>query len=190
EVALEVRFNDSYVDLQTTGVDVAVRVGKVRSPDLIARPICKSRLVTCASPRYLAHAGMPRSIEELHKHRLIGHLRGDSTRPAEWAFKQGTGIRKVRLPMAVSFNTVEALSISALDAQGIVQQLDLLVGNQIAEGRLVEVLSEHSCEGPPLSVVYPRATQHLARVRVFAEFAAELMRTYEARMHRERKRDR
>jgi len=60
EVALEVRFNDSYVDLQATGVDVAVRVGKVRSPDLIARPVAKSRLVTCASPKYLAHAGMPR----------------------------------------------------------------------------------------------------------------------------------
>jgi DNA-binding transcriptional LysR family regulator len=90
--------------------------------------------------------------------------------------------------MAVSFNTVEALSISALEGQGIVQQLDLLVSGYISEGRLVEVLSEHTCEGPPMSVVFLRATQHLARVRVFAEFAAELMRNYEARMHRERKR--
>jgi DNA-binding transcriptional LysR family regulator len=50
----------------------------------------------------------------------------------------------------------------------------------LAEGRLVEVLREYSCEGPPLSVVYPRATQHLAKVRVFAEFAAEIMRKYQA----------
>ena len=86
--------------------------------------------------------------------------------------------------MALSFNTVEALSISALEGQGIVQQLDLLVGGYIAEGRLVELLRDYSCEGPPLSVVYPRATQHLAKVRVFAEFAADLMRNYEARMRR------
>jgi len=39
-------------------------------------------------------------------------------------------------------------------------------------------------EGPPLSVIYPRATQHLAKVRVFAEFAGDLMRNYEARMRR------
>ena len=51
-------------------------------------------------------------------------------------------------------------------------------------GRLIEVLNEYSCEGPPLSVVYLRATQHLAKVRVFAEFAADLMRNYEARMRR------
>jgi LysR family transcriptional regulator, regulator for bpeEF and oprC len=184
DISLEVRFNDRYADLQAQGVDVAVRVGKVRTPDLIAKRICASRLLTCASPKYLAHAGMPRAPEDLRKHRLIGHLRGESARPAEWQFKQGSGTRSVKLPLALSFNTVEALSISALEGQGIVQQLDLLVGGYIAEGRLVELLREFSCEGPPLSVIYPRATQHLAKVRVFAEFAADLMRNYEARMRR------
>ena len=69
------------------------------------------------------------------------------------------------------------------------QQLDLLVSSYLSEGRLVEVLREFSCEGPPLSVIYPRATQHLAKVRVFAEFAADLMRNYEARMRRRVDRD-
>ena len=184
DISLEVRFNDRYADLQAQGVDVAVRVGKVRAPDLIAKRICASRLLTCASPKYLAHAGMPRTPEDLRKHRLIGHLRGESARPADWQFKHGSGTRSVKLPLALSFNTVEALSISALEGQGIVQQLDLLVGGYIAEGRLVELLREYSCEGPPLSVIYPRATQHLAKVRVFAEFAADLMRNYEARMRR------
>ena len=184
DISLEVRFNDRYADLQAEGVDVAVRVGKVRDPDLIARRICSSRILTCASPKYLAQSGMPRTPEELRKHRLIGMLRMDSSRPVEWSFRSGSGTRTVKLPMALSFNTVEAVSISALEGQGIVQQLDLLVGGYVAEGRLVELLREYSCEGPPLSVIYLRATQHLAKVRVFAEFAADLMRNYEARMRR------
>lgn len=184
DISLEVRFNDRYVDVLSEGVDVAVRVGNLSVPDLIAKKIAASRLVTCASPKYLAHAGMPRTPEELRKHRLIGHLRGAQTRPAEWVFKQGKGTRSMRLPMALSFNTVDALSISALEGQGIVQQLDLLVAGHVAEGRLVELLREYSCEGPPLAVVYGRATQHLAKVRVFADFAASLMRDYEARMRR------
>jgi len=182
EISLEVRFNDHYVDLQGEGVDVAVRVGKVRSPDLIARRVSTSRVVTCAAPKYLARAGIPREPDELRKHRLIGFLRREAVRPSEWQFRQGNGTQSIRLPMALSFNTVEALSISALEGEGIVQQLDLLVGGYVTEGRLVELLREYSCEGPPLSVVYPRATQHLAKVRVFAEFAADLMRNYEARM--------
>ena len=73
---------------------------------------------------------------------------------------------------------------AALEGQGIVQQLDLLVSGYLSEGRLVEVLRDHSCEGPPLSVIYQRAAQNLAKVRVFAEFAADLMKQYEARMRR------
>ena len=184
DISLEVRFNDRYVDIAAEHVDVAVRVGKVTSPDIIARRIAASRLLTCASPKYLAHAGVPRTPEDLRKHRLVGHLRGDASRPADWQFKQGDGTKSMRLPMAVSFNTVDALTISALEGAGIVQQLDLLVSGYLSEGRLVEVLREHSCEGPPLSVIYPKATQHLAKVRVFADFAADLMRSFEARMRR------
>ena len=91
---------------------------------------------------------MPRSPEELRKHRLIGHLRPQSSRPSDWQFRHGTGTRALRLPMALSFNTTEALLLSALEGQGIVQQLDLLVGGYLAEGRLVELLRDHSCEGP------------------------------------------
>ena len=184
DISLEVRFNDRYVDIAAEHVDVAVRVGKVTSPDIIAKRIAASRLLTCASAKYLAHAGVPRTPEDLRKHRLIGHLRGDSQRPADWQFKQGDGTRSLRLPMALSFNTVDALTISALEGAGIVQQLDLLVSGYLAEGRLVELLREHSCEGPPLSVIYPKATQHLAKVRVFADFASDLMRSYEATMRR------
>ena len=184
EISLEVRFNDHYVDLQSEGVDVALRSGKVRTPELIARRVATTRIVTCASPKYLAHHGIPRTPEELRKHRLIGYLRRDAARPSEWSFTKGKGTASMRLPMAQSFNTVEAVSASALEGQGIAQQVDLLVGGYIADGRLIEVLNEYSCEGPPLSVVYLRATQHLAKVRVFAEFAADLMRNYEARMRR------
>jgi LysR family transcriptional regulator for bpeEF and oprC len=172
------------VDIAAERVDVAVRVGKLNSPDIIAKQIATSRLLTCASPKYLAQHGVPRTPEDLRKHRLIGHLRGNASRPADWQFKQGDGSRSLRLPMALSFNTVDALTVSALEGQGMVQQLDLLVSMYLTEGRLVEVLREHSCEGPPLSVIYPRATQHLAKVRVFAEFAGDLMRNYEARMRR------
>jgi LysR family transcriptional regulator for bpeEF and oprC len=184
DISLEVRFNDRYVDMASENVDVAVRVGKVKSPDIIAKRIATSRLLTCASPKYLARAGMPRTPEDLRKHRLLGHLRGDAQRPADWQFTMRDDVQSLRLPMALSFNTVDALNISALEGQGVVQQIDLMVDGHLTEGRLIEILRDYSCEGPPLSVIYQRATQNLAKVRVFAEFAADLMKQYEARMRR------
>jgi LysR family transcriptional regulator for bpeEF and oprC len=63
DIALEVRFNDRYVDIASEHVDVAVRVGKVNSPEIIARRIAASRVLTCASPKYLGQHGMPRTPE-------------------------------------------------------------------------------------------------------------------------------
>jgi LysR family transcriptional regulator for bpeEF and oprC len=184
ELALEVRFNDRFVDLVAERVDVAVRAGPVRDPDLIAKKVATSRLVTCASPAYLSSAGFPRTPEDLRKHRLIGYLRSDSSRANEWRFKIDDVVRDVKLPFSLSFNSIEPLGISAFEGQGIVQLNDLVVSYPIAQGKLVEVLREYSCEGPSLSVVYPRATQQLAKVRVFAEFAADLLRGYETRLRR------
>ena len=183
EIQLEVRFNDRYVDLAAERVDIACRVGPPRDPDLIARKVTSSRIVTCASPTYLSQFGIPRTPEDLRKHRLIGYLR-DASRPGDWQFKSGKDIRRLKLPMALSFNTAEPLTLSAMEGQGIVQQVDLLCAKAIADGRLVEILKEYSCEGPAMNIVYPRATQHLAKVRVFAEFAAELLLGYQARFRR------
>jgi LysR family transcriptional regulator for bpeEF and oprC len=184
ELQLEVRFNDRFVDLAAEGVDVAVRGGTVRDPDLIAKKVAKSRLITCASPAYLSRAGIPRTPEDLRKHRLIGYLRSDNARANQWRFKIDGEVRDVKLPFSLSFNSVEPLGISAFEGQGIVQMNDLIASYPVAQGKLVEILREYSCEGPPLSIVYPKATQHLAKVRVFAEFAADLLRGYEARLRR------
>lgn len=182
DVALEVRFNDRFVDLAAEHIDVVLRSGEIRSPDLIARRITSSRLVTCAAPSYIARHGMPQTPGDLRQHRTIGFLRADTSRPSEWKFKQGRdGTQKLKLSFALSFNTSEPMVMSAYEGQGIIQTTDLLLGRAIAEGRVIEILKEYSCEGPPFSVVYPRATQHLAKVRVFAEFAAEIMRKYQAR---------
>jgi LysR family transcriptional regulator for bpeEF and oprC len=182
EMALEVRFNDRYVDLAAEHIDVVLRAGEVKSPDLIARQITTSRLVTCAAPSYLARHGVPRTPAELRNHRTIGFLRSDTSRPSEWKFRHGRdGIQKMKLNFALSFNSSEPMVMSAYEGQGIIQTTDLLLSRAILEGRVVELLKDYSCEGPALSVVYPRATQHLAKVRVFAEFAAEILRNYQAR---------
>ena len=186
EMALEIRFNDRYVDLAAEHIDVVLRSGEVKTPDLIARRVATSRMVTCAAPGYLARYGVPRTPADLRNHRTIGFLRSDNSRPADWKFKQGReGVQKLKLNFALSFNTSEPMVSSAYEGQGIIQTTDLLLGRGIAEGRIVELLQEYSCEGPPLSVVYPRATQHLAKVRVFAEFAADLMRKYQASLARD-----
>jgi DNA-binding transcriptional LysR family regulator len=57
-VSLDVAFNDRMVNLVEEGFDMAVRIGHLPDSSLVARRLAAVRMVTCASPAYLARAGV------------------------------------------------------------------------------------------------------------------------------------
>ncbi|MEZ5457884.1 MAG: LysR substrate-binding domain-containing protein [Steroidobacteraceae bacterium] len=173
DLALEIQLNDHVVDLVDEQIDCAIRLGPVRDPDLVARPICKTRWFTCAAPEYLDRAGRPRSIEELRRHRLIGFLNG--RRPVRWTFMVGRQRQQVSLPCAVAFNMADANLAAALRGHGILQCVDMLVAEPLRAGRLERVLREHEAPGPNISAVFLAPQRNNLRIRVFADFAAELL---------------
>lgn len=175
ELALEIQYNDRVVDLIQEEVDVAVRVGAVRDPNLVERRVCRTRVLTCASPEYLAKNGAPENLEQLNKHRLIGTLSHTSGRPKPWQFQRGVTRRTVKLPFALAFNAHEAAVTSAIRGVGITQTVDMMVAEALASRRLEIVLRDWSTVGKHLSIVYPVAQRGSTKVRVFADFAAGLL---------------
>ena len=183
QLSLEVQLNNRVVDLVAEEVDVALRVGKVGQAGLVARRIATMRMVTCASPGYLANAGVPRSIEELRGHRCIGGLSSQNGRLRDWTFQRGRSRLRFRPGCALAFNLPEAVISAGIADGGILQTVDLLVAGAIASGRLRQVLPEHVAEGPPISVVHTQSSRHSAKVRVFADFVARLLRDWSQRIH-------
>jgi LysR family transcriptional regulator for bpeEF and oprC len=182
QLQLEVQLNDRVVDLIAEEIDLVVRVGAVREPELIARRIVNTRLLTCASPDYLREHGVPAAPEELRRHKLIGHLGAGSRRPHKWQFQRGTVRRQLAFPCSVAFNSVEAQIMAALRGAGIVQSMDLVVAEALAGGKLELVLRDWSAPGAPISVVCRSALRDSPKIRVFADFAAELLLQYRRRV--------
>ncbi|MGO9803794.1 MAG: LysR substrate-binding domain-containing protein [Steroidobacteraceae bacterium] len=182
ELQLEVQLNDRVIDLIEEEVDLVVRAGPVKEPHLIARRIVSTRLITCASPEYLRQHGIPGDPDELRRHKLIGHLSSTSHRPYKWLFQRGTVRRQLQLPFSVSFNAVEARIQAAVGGVGIVQSIDLMVAEALAAGRLQVLLPEWSAPGAPLLVVCRSALRNSPKIRVFADFAAELLLQYRRRV--------
>jgi len=182
QLQLEMQLNDRVVDLIAEEVDLVVRVGVVREPHLIARRIVNTRLLSCASPAYLREHGVPVTPEELRRHQLIGHLAADSRRPRKWQFQRGTLRRQLTFPYNVAFNSVEAQVMAAMGGAGITQTMDLVVAEALASGKLQVVLREWSAPGAPISVVCRSALRDSPKIRVFADFAAELLLQYRRRV--------
>jgi LysR family transcriptional regulator for bpeEF and oprC len=182
DLQLEVQFNDRVIDLIAEEVDLVVRVGAVREPHLMARRVVTTRLLTCAAPEYLrAHGGVA-TPEELRRHKLVGHLAAGSRRAHRWLFQRGAARKQLSLPFNVAFNSVEAQIMAAIRSAGIVQTMDLVVAEALATGRLEVLLRDWSAPGPPISVVCRSALRDSPKIRVFADFATELLLQYRRRV--------
>src|SRR6266478_6546480 len=182
DLQLEVQFNDRVIDLIAEEVDLVVRVGAVREPHLVARRAVTTRLLTCAAPEYLRTHGVPAEPEELRRHKLVGHLAAGNRRARKWQFQRGALRTQLSLTFNVAFNSVEAQVMAAIRNAGIVQTMDLVVAEALATGRLEAVLREWSAPGAPISVVCRSALRDSPKIRVFADFATELLLQYRRRV--------
>lgn len=176
-IELDVRFNDRVVDMVAERVDLALRVGPIRQSGLAVRRVGQINIVTCASPAYLAEHGEPRTPADLQGHRLLG-LTQPNGGPPEWDFPPPYTPRRLKLHHAMRFNSAEAPIIAAAAGLGIARAVDLAVAGYVARGELQLVLEDFALPGPLMSLAYPSSGHQSAKVRVFGDFAADLLRKW------------
>lgn len=177
-IDLDIRLNDRVVDLVAERVDVALRVGSVHQSGLVTRRVTQLNVVTCAAPAYLAAHGEPLTPDDLRGHRLLATTPAGGGSP-EWNYPSPYTSRRLKLHFAMRFNAAEAPVIAAAAGLGITRTVDLLVAEYVARGELKFVLNDFMMPGAPVSLVYPSAGHQAPKVRVFSDFAADLMRRWQ-----------
>ena len=175
ELDLEVILTDSALNLVEQGIDCAVRGAEI--PDdstLVARRISRVRWMTCASPAYLKAHGTPRRHQDLDPAQCIRFLSPSTGRTSEWRFEVG-GTRKTIVPKGrLGVTSMEAAATAAASGIGIAQVPEPVAMPELKAGRLKPVLLDEIAEGPTLTVVYPSSRYLTAKVKVFADFIAEI----------------
>lgn len=172
QVEFELDFNDRSVDLMQEGFDLAIRIAILPDSSLIARRLAPIQHVLCASPAYLEKHGTPQTLEELVNHRcLVYSLIRDSE---HWIFSSPNGeAEKIKIPPYLKASSGEFLRCAAVDGLGIVQLPSFIVYEEIKQGKLVALLSEHMRSDLNAYAIYPQ-TRHLSqRVRAFVDFLVE-----------------
>lgn len=170
-VSLDVAFSDRIVNLVEEGFDVAVRIGHLGDSSLVARKLAAVRLVTCASPDYLARAGTPLALEDLSNHEAI--LDSNMGDPLVWRFGPHGDVREVRVHGRLRFSGAEACVAAAVAGLGIARSPAFAAADELRSGRLVPVLCNFEPELIHVYAVYPHARHLAAKVRAFVDFLAE-----------------
>jgi|SRR5471032_367636 len=169
-VELAVGIGDHAVDLIAEGIDCAVRIGKLHDSSLVAKQIGMLKMLTCASPEYLALHGTPRDLDDLAQHRAVNYFVGRERKILEWQFIRGAKTVPIKLRSGLLVNDSDALLAGALAGFGLLQALELTVAEQLHSGMLISVLQDYPPVSKSVWLLYPHR-QHLPpQVRAFIEW--------------------
>ena len=174
DIVLDVMVSDAVVDLLEDRTDIAIRTGKLKESNLVARKLGDDAMVVVASPAYLARHGTPRTLADLQNHNLLAF--NFRCQNETWPFLDGAG---GTLQVAPQGNTQisdgDSMRQLVLAGMGVGRFSRLHVQPDIDQGRLLPVLEAFNPgDRETVHAVFVGPGQQVpARVRVMLDYLLE-----------------
>ena len=164
QISLDLRLSDTISDVVEQQIDIGIRVGFLRDSSFIARAVTKIAFLAVGTPELIARVGKPASVQALLDLPTVALVDTSAGRRWPWYFASGQQF----VPRATAFVTddPEAELSLALSGVGFGQIADCLAMPYIREGRLVQVLKEHTPPPWDLYIYRPQRRPLPARIRV------------------------
>ncbi|MDQ7975950.1 LysR family transcriptional regulator [Paraburkholderia sp. SARCC-3016] len=172
EVEVQLTLTDRSIRLADEAYDVGIWFGEAPDSRLVARKIAPNRRFLCASPAYLARAGVPATPRDLHGHQCIV-LRENDAAYGTWHLRRGRKHETIKVRGALSSNDGETALVWALDGHGVLMRSEWDVYPHLRSGALQLVLPEWSLPGADVHAVYGERLNVSAKVGAFVDFLAE-----------------
>jgi DNA-binding transcriptional LysR family regulator len=173
-LSVEIVTRDEPPDLIAQGIDLAVGRGEPRGgATLVTRRMGMTRQILVAAPSYLAGRTLPTHPENLAAHECL--LYTAQHEPTEWQFEGEGCVVTVPVSGRFSADNMAALHHAALSGLGIVAVARLVVQDDLAAGRLLELMPGWVPQPLPLYVAYPSRRLLSPRTRVVIDFLAEFL---------------
>lgn len=185
-ILVDLSLSDEIVDLYLDRTDVAFRIGALQDSALVARRLGATRRKIVASPRYLKRHGRPKQVADLEHHNCLGF---NFRRAAPtWLLREGNRPVDLAIRGSLLANNGETVRRMAVAGVGIARLGEFNVRDDLAAGRLVEMLPD-AVEGveEQIHALYLGGPRVPHRVRVFLDFfCPRLTRFIEPSPHRRR----
>jgi DNA-binding transcriptional LysR family regulator len=168
EIEIELIFDDKELDLSIRQADIGIFMRRPKQLNYIQRKLVDINYHIYGSTKYLEKYGIPKTTNDLNKHRFISFGKGAPS-PVfnpDWALKIGNKDNKKRKSI-MKVNSVMGLLLAVESGVGLAALPDYLVSQS---QNVIKVLPKS--EGPITEAhfVYPQSLKNVARVQVFRNF--------------------
>jgi DNA-binding transcriptional LysR family regulator len=163
ELRIDLDMSDHFPDLVANGIDLAIRISRLRDSSMIAQKLAESPRILVASPDYIARHGKPKTVADLSEHICLS-----LSSATHWVFVQKNRELKARVGDRFSSSSIEGCHAACLTGGGIALLALWNVWNDLESGRLVRIeLSDASPDMINIWAVYPTSRMVPQKVRVF-----------------------
>jgi len=132
--------------------------------------------VTLASPQYLEQYGVPKTVEELKHHFMVGFYSTARQKPLPLEFIIDQKIRLYELPSLIQVNGAQSYSAAAKQHFGIIQVPRYGHLLELEQGALCQILNNYQVPSLPVSLLYPSKTLLSPRQKVFIEWVVQIFK--------------
>jgi len=173
DVQLEMVTDSGLVDIVADGFDAGVRLAEMVPRDMISIPIGKTqRHVVVGAPSYFTTREQPRSPSDLKEHVCVRYrLPGGSI--YRWEFEKRGQILSMDINGRLTLDSDRLVLCAALEGAGLAYVNEWNARKALAEGRLVQVLSDWTPPYPGLCLYYPSHRHLAAAMRAFTDVVRE-----------------
>jgi DNA-binding transcriptional LysR family regulator len=176
QVRIDMEVNNRVVDLVQEGVDVALRVRPTLddSGSLVVKNLGNSYSLLVASPALLAAQGAPTEVEDLRRLPTVSMAAADGRASLTL---QGPGKRAFELQHRPRYTADDLLTLkfAVLRGTGICVLPDYMCFDEVADGRLVQVLPGWAPGPIVVHAVFPSRRGLVPAVRRFLDFLGDNM---------------
>ncbi len=172
-VDISVFLTNRHVNMVEEGIDLALKIGRLKDSNFKYRPVSQTFLTCFASPAYLACHGTPKTPDDLKAHScLYDFAVGPSKR---WHMVDPVSGRELSVAIDGRYevNSGEMVKQAVLDGMGIGYLPDLFIEEELVSGKLLPVLEEYRQTAVPISLVYPQNWGVTTLLRTFVDAFVE-----------------
>jgi len=170
DINVEIVADNSLTDIVNGRFDAGVRLGEQVAKDMVAVRIGPDmRMVVVGSPQYLQQHNSPSTPQELQNHRCINMRLPTRGGLYAWEFEKDGQELRVRVDGQLTFNSLRQRIDAAVVGFGLAYVPEDSVQNELADGRLVQVLDAWCNAFPGYYLYYPSRKQHTTAFSLFVD---------------------
>lgn len=170
-INVEISLDNQLSDIVNAGFDIGIRMGKKVQNGMVAVQLgAVQKRIVIAAPDYFRERNEPETIDELLKHNCIRQRYSVGGRLFEWKFEARRQLVQIDVQGRLIFDEMRSVLDAAVQGHGIAFIFEDFAKQELASGKLRQILKRHSALDDAFHLYYPHRKHMPGKLRAFIDF--------------------